>query len=367
MDDWLLRMDGTRNERTIAAAAAVEGIGYWSGRDVRVEFRPAPPRSGIVFVRGDLPGCPRIPAAIANRSESPLRTVLRCGRGGRGHGRARHGGLGGHADRQLRDPRQPGGNARLSTAPPPLRPRPARGRHRRARRRRGDRAGFAVSIRLGDERSWIEARPSPSGGTMICNTNWTTAAATPSAGNRWKSSFRRGFSTLNLAPSRTFLLEPEAAALQAQGLGLRATFGDLLVFDAAGADRQLPAISRRVRAAQNRRHGRRPRPGRLRPGRTTCRLSQRTSPQRRAGPRRCLADERGRAETRRRRMRRRQRTAMHRRKNSRSLGDEHPHCRPCLDRSSRRNRRRRRDRPVLRHRPAGAASAAARGWKTTSP
>ena len=42
------------------------------------------------------------------------------------------------------------------------------------------------------------------------------------------------FFPLNLAPSRTFLLEREAAALQSQGLGLRATFGDLLVFDAAG-------------------------------------------------------------------------------------------------------------------------------------
>ena len=42
------------------------------------------------------------------------------------------------------------------------------------------------------------------------------------------------FFHLNLAPSRTFMLEREAAALQAQGLGLRATFDDLLVFDAVG-------------------------------------------------------------------------------------------------------------------------------------
>lgn len=82
MDDGLLGMDVTRNERTIAAPAVVEGVGYWSGRDVRVEFRPAPPRSGIVFVRGDLPGCPRIPAAIGHRTETPLRTVLRVGQAG---------------------------------------------------------------------------------------------------------------------------------------------------------------------------------------------------------------------------------------------------------------------------------------------
>ena len=60
MDDWHLGMDATRKQRTIAAPAAVEGIGYWSGRDVRVEFRPAAADTGIVFVRRDLPGCPRI-------------------------------------------------------------------------------------------------------------------------------------------------------------------------------------------------------------------------------------------------------------------------------------------------------------------
>ena len=42
------------------------------------------------------------------------------------------------------------------------------------------------------------------------------------------------FFHLNLAPSRTFLLQPEALALQSQGLGLHATCRDLLVFDAQG-------------------------------------------------------------------------------------------------------------------------------------
>ena len=56
-------MEARRQQRTLRATAAVEGIGYWSGRDVRVEFRPAEPHQGIVFVRGDLPGSPRIPAA----------------------------------------------------------------------------------------------------------------------------------------------------------------------------------------------------------------------------------------------------------------------------------------------------------------
>ena len=55
----------------------MEGFGYWSGRDVRVEFRPAPAGSGIVFVRGDLSPEVRIPALVAHRVEVPRRTVLR--------------------------------------------------------------------------------------------------------------------------------------------------------------------------------------------------------------------------------------------------------------------------------------------------
>ena len=45
---------------------------------------------------------------------------------------------------------------------------------------------------------------------------------------------------MNLAPSRTFMLESEAMAIQAQGLGRRATFRDLLVFGPRGPiDNQL--------------------------------------------------------------------------------------------------------------------------------
>lgn len=69
-------MYSTRKQRTLAAPAKIEGVGYWSGRDVHVEFRPAAENSGIVFVRRDLPDQPRIPASVAYRSQTPLRTTL---------------------------------------------------------------------------------------------------------------------------------------------------------------------------------------------------------------------------------------------------------------------------------------------------
>ena len=68
-----------------------------------------------------------------------------------------------------------------------------------------------------------------------------------------------------LATSRTFLLEAEAQALRAAGIGARATDSDLLIFGADGVDRQRPALSRRVRPAQDPRHGRRSRPARQGP------------------------------------------------------------------------------------------------------
>jgi len=54
----------------------VAGFGYWSGRDVQVEFRPAPPHTGVVFVRGDLTPARRIPADVHKRIEVPRRTTL---------------------------------------------------------------------------------------------------------------------------------------------------------------------------------------------------------------------------------------------------------------------------------------------------
>ncbi len=46
---------------------------------MELEFRPAEPDTGLVFVRRDLPGQPRIKAAVANRVETPRRTTLSAG------------------------------------------------------------------------------------------------------------------------------------------------------------------------------------------------------------------------------------------------------------------------------------------------
>jgi len=67
-----------RNQNTIAQSVSLTGFGFWTGNDVTLQFRPAPPNSGIVFVRSDLFGQPRIPALVCNREEKPRQTSLVC-------------------------------------------------------------------------------------------------------------------------------------------------------------------------------------------------------------------------------------------------------------------------------------------------
>ena len=67
-----------RNQNTIAQSVSLSGFGFWTGTDVTLQFRPAPPNSGLVFVRADRVGHPRIPALVENRDEKPRQTSLVC-------------------------------------------------------------------------------------------------------------------------------------------------------------------------------------------------------------------------------------------------------------------------------------------------
>jgi UDP-3-O-acyl N-acetylglucosamine deacetylase len=67
-----------RNQNTIAQSVSLAGFGFWTGKDVTLQFRPAPPNSGLTFVRSDLFGMPRIPALVANREAKPRQTSLVC-------------------------------------------------------------------------------------------------------------------------------------------------------------------------------------------------------------------------------------------------------------------------------------------------
>ena len=231
-------MYATRNQRTIAAPALVEGVGYWSGKDVRVEFRPAAADTGIVFVRADLKGCPRIPASVEHRVETPLRTVLQCGEAGVEmveHIMAALAGLQiDNCELWVNQPEMPGGDG--SSLPFVEALRPAGIVEQDSLRRQNI---IRKTIRLGDGKSWIEARPCSSG-KMVLRYDLDYGSGNPIGRQSLEISLSPRHFHLNLAPSRTFLLESEAASIKARGLGLRTTFKDLLVFGPSGPiDNQL--------------------------------------------------------------------------------------------------------------------------------
>lgn len=219
-------------QQTIAGRAVVEGFGYWSGRDVRVEFRPAPPGAGVTFVRSDLGARSRIPARVDLRVEVPRRSNLRFGRAEVHmveHVLAALAGLNiDNCEVWINQPEMPGCDGssaafvdsllRIGLAP--------QGADAVCMR-------VAEPVRVTEGNSWIEARPSAKGEFSIeyqleypkhraVGRQVARLVLTP---DRFRS---------ELAPCRTFVLQSEADALKQQGLGLRVTPRDLLVFGDEG-------------------------------------------------------------------------------------------------------------------------------------
>ncbi len=65
-----------RWQQTIARPAEVQGVGYVTGRHVRMRFRPAPVSTGVVFVRTDLGPHACIPACVEQVTGTARRTTL---------------------------------------------------------------------------------------------------------------------------------------------------------------------------------------------------------------------------------------------------------------------------------------------------
>jgi UDP-3-O-[3-hydroxymyristoyl] N-acetylglucosamine deacetylase len=232
-------MDATRrNQRTPAAPAVIQGVGYWSGRDVRIEFRPAPADTGIVFVRADLEGHPRVPATVEHRFETPRRTTLRRGAASVEmieHVMAALAGLQiDNCELWVDQSEMPGCDGSCLPFVEVLQT--AGVVEQNALRRRQT---IRRVIRVGDQRSWIEARPCCSN-KMVLRYELDYGGLSAIGRQSLEVSLSPRHFHLNLAPSRTFVLEAEAAAIKAQGLGQRATCKDLLVFGPGGPiDNQL--------------------------------------------------------------------------------------------------------------------------------
>jgi UDP-3-O-[3-hydroxymyristoyl] N-acetylglucosamine deacetylase/3-hydroxyacyl-[acyl-carrier-protein] dehydratase len=222
----------TRAERTLARTAEVRGFGFFHGADVTLRFSPADACTGIVFVRTDLPDQPAVPARIENVTPSQRRTTIKRGAAVVEmieHVMAALSGL--QIDNclvQLDAGECPGCDGSSQAFVDAL-----------------DRAGFVeqnrmrqaliverpVSVVEGD--AILAAHPGVPGElTLSYHLNYGRGSVIPAQSqcvSLSPLSFRQ-----ELASSRTFLLELEATALRAAGIGTRATPADLLIFGPTG-------------------------------------------------------------------------------------------------------------------------------------
>lgn len=227
-------MIGLRKQRTISSTVAVEGFGFWSGRDVRLEFRPADENTGIVFVRRDMARPARISAQVEHRIEVPRRTVLSHGGGTVEmveHVMAALAGLGvDNCEVWTDEAEMPGFDG--SAAPFVVALESAGIVEQSAMRAR---MTVRSITRLGNEESWVEARPAAGSGFTArfrldygkdnaIGRQTLELAITP-------ESFKK-----ELAPARTFMLREEADWLLARGLGKRVTRQNVLVFGDEGVE-----------------------------------------------------------------------------------------------------------------------------------
>lgn len=69
-------MSNLYSQRTLKEAITCTGIGLHTGKKIDLTLRPAPPETGIVFVRTDLPGKPQIKAETDNIVATDLATTI---------------------------------------------------------------------------------------------------------------------------------------------------------------------------------------------------------------------------------------------------------------------------------------------------
>ncbi|HEX6962588.1 MAG TPA: UDP-3-O-acyl-N-acetylglucosamine deacetylase [Lacipirellula sp.] len=224
-------MVSARMQQTIAGRAVVEGFGYWSGRDVRLEFRPAAVGTGVTFVRTDMGPTARVPVRGDLRIEVPRRTNLKLA--GVEVAMVEHvlAALAGlcidNCEVWTNQSEMPGCDG--SSAP-----------FVAALLRAGvvqqgveaERLVVTDTVRVTEGDSWIEAQPSAKGQFSIEYQLEYPASVIGRQVARIQLTPERFRS--ELAPCRTFLLRSEADALMRQGLGARVTPRDLLVFDDHG-------------------------------------------------------------------------------------------------------------------------------------
>lgn len=221
-----------RQQRSIARAVSVDGFGYWSGQDVRVTFRPAPPDSGLVFVRRDLSPPVSIPVDVRHQIDIPRRTNL-CNGGVSvemvEHVLAACAGLAiDNCQIDVSAPELPGCDG---SSGPFVRALLRAGIVLQAAPRR--RLVVDRVLRVGTEACWVEARPPERLGLSVlyCLDYGPDSYL---GRQQYELALTPERFVHELADARTFLMEQEAEWLLQQGVGQRVSYQDLLIFGEDG-------------------------------------------------------------------------------------------------------------------------------------
>jgi len=221
----------SRLQTTIANSVSVSGFGYWGGLDVNVTFKPAEPGTGVVFVRTDVAGQPRIPALIHHRVQGPRRTTLvfdGCAVEMVEHILSALVGL--QIDNcivEVDNTEMPGMDGSSIAFAKALQ---SAGRIEQDKPRK--KIVIHTPIRIEEKGGWVEAMPTAADRFELV---YDMEYECPAIGKQ-HSRYRLDQSTYQqqIAPARTFVLKHEAELLRQQGLGQRVSYQDLLVFEDDG-------------------------------------------------------------------------------------------------------------------------------------
>jgi UDP-3-O-acyl N-acetylglucosamine deacetylase len=226
-----VRRHAYRYQRTILRPAEVWGVGFLTGATVRLRFRPAPPDTGVVFVRTDLRPPAQVPAHIGLVTGTRRRTTL-------GHPPAQVG-LVEHVLAALAGLRIDNCLVELNAPEPP-------GLDGSSRQFVASLLEAGIQLQgsrravYGVDRPVVLAAGSatlalhPAESELYLTYFLDYGPCTPLARQIHTQEVTPGSFAQELAACRTFILESEAAELRRQGLGARTTVADLLVFGPHG-------------------------------------------------------------------------------------------------------------------------------------
>jgi UDP-3-O-acyl N-acetylglucosamine deacetylase len=224
-----------RHQRTLARPTAVAGVGFVTGSRVVARFLPAPPDSGLAFRRIDCPGGPVVVARADRVTGTQRRTTL--GPPDTGVTLAEHvlaalAGL--RIDNclvELDGPEPPGLDGSASGFVAAL---AAVGAVQQSGRRAICTVAEPVAVRGPGATLVIHPAAGPDDTALRATYRLDYGLGAPIPPQAYTVAVSPATFARDIAPCRTFLTEPEALALRAQGIGRHLRPGNLLVFGPRG-------------------------------------------------------------------------------------------------------------------------------------